>query len=1222
MSNKKIIYALFPIAFCLLFFVNIPNGNAIEVREKYKDEERNLIISETIENNSVQSNEVQSNEVQSDELTYQNQEAIEESANNVNKEEAGEIDSLPIDGLIDNDVQEQDNHNIEKEKEDPKVLSLPDPKKESNQIESESSPILNTENQEEEPGSDIIKTTEQGNLTIKETLVQPNTISVQSTTTETKIQDYFVVSKEINVYGTKGGSQTVGKLFEGKYKILDHIDQHWISISYAGSTGYIRSADVQYSDSLNFQKPNPGLPVHKDSLSSSSSVTIYSGANEKESKLGILHAGQKFATFGTYGPEFIVIDIGGRMAYVKRKYFQSNDQYFSTERSETPVYADTTGKSSIGHLSGANEVYRLLKVVNDKWAQLHFAGASGYIRIQDVAPKKEGTLKNADPGLKVHKSQLTSTSPLTVYAQASEKGSTLGMISAGGSMSTFGTYGPEFMVLDIGGRMVYVKRKYFQSNDQYFSTERSETPVYADTTGKSSIGHLSDANEVYRLLKVVNDKWAQLHFAGTTGYIRIQDVAPKKEGTLKNADPGLKVHKSQLTSTSPLTVYAQASEKGSTLGMISAGGSMSTFGTYGPEFMVLDIGGRMVYVKRKYFQSNDQYFSTERSETPIYADTTGKSSIGHLSGANEVYRLLKVVNDKWAQLHFAGTTGYIRIQDVAPKKEGTLKNADPGLKVHKSQLTSTSPLTVYAQASEKGSTLGMISAGGSMSTFGTYGPEFMVLDIGGRMVYVKRKYFQSNDQYFSTERSETPIYADTTGKSSIGHLSGANEVYRLLKVVNDKWAQLHFAGTTGYIRIQDIVPKKEGVLENGNPGLTVHQKGLKGYKNLLVYHSADTSSSIIGTINYDIAFETLGTYNSDFIVVDLGGRLAYVETSSLNSSIITTTQYSYRLTDLLNKQMNIRGTPPQDWYTNYKAYISSQALQKVTTNGKTEWLVVGADVWNVRSGPGTSYHILGTFKKNDKVLEIFEIRSDGWIQINYYKTLEFTRDKNNNVVYREKYRPFVNASEKQTAYYLNPENFKDDPIKKYQFLDLSQTANINEDEVNQKFLSNAGTLTNKASIFVEAAKRYNISEIYLISHALLETGNGKSVLASGVPIKVTNNVVRIVDPNKEAPDHIVYNMYGIGAYDNCPNLCGAQRAFEQKWFSPDVAIIEGAKFVSENYVHAGQNTLYKMRWNPDNPGTHQYATDIAWATKQTTRIYDMYSKLSYKREVFDITIFL
>src|SRR5690606_33395668 len=94
-----------------------------------------------------------------------------------------------------------------------------------------------------------------------------------------------------------------------------------------------------------------------------------------------------------------------------------------------------------------------------------------------------------------------------------------------------------------------------------------------------------------------------------------------------------------------------------------------------------------------------------------------------------------------------------------------------------------------------------------------------------------------------------------------------------------------------------------------------------------------------------------------------------------------------------------------------------------------------------------------------------------------------------------------------------------------------------------------------------------------------------------------------------------YNMYGIGAYDKCALDCGAQRAFDNGWFDVDTAIIEGAAFASESYIHSGQDTLYKMRWNPEhlskeNYASHQYASDVGWATKQARFIYNMYNKLS------------
>ena len=41
----------------------------------------------------------------------------------------------------------------------------------------------------------------------------------------------------------------------------------------------------------------------------------------------------------------------------------------------------------------------------------------------------------------------------------------------------------------------------------------------------------------------------------------------------------------------------------------------------------------------------------------------------------------------------------------------------------------------------------------------------------------------------------------------------------------------------------------------------------------------------------------------------------------------------------------------------------------------------------------------------------------------------------------------------------------------------------------------------------------------------------------------------------------------------------------------------GAAFIRHQYFENEQITLYQMRWNPKNPGSHQYASDIEWADK-------------------------
>lgn len=189
------------------------------------------------------------------------------------------------------------------------------------------------------------------------------------------------------------------------------------------------------------------------------------------------------------------------------------------------------------------------------------------------------------------------------------------------------------------------------------------------------------------------------------------------------------------------------------------------------------------------------------------------------------------------------------------------------------------------------------------------------------------------------------------------------------------------------------------------------------------------------------------------------------------------------------------------------------------------------------------------------------------------------------------------------TYYLNPNNFRQGENGFYQFLVLSSPTGLNASEVNNKILnSNTGTLKGTADAFIEAGIRFGINEAYLIAHALHETGNGKSQLAQGV----------IVNGRK------VYNMYGTAAYDGTAVSSGAQYAYEKGWFSPEAAIIGGAEFVASNYIHRGQDTLYKMKWNPEKPGTHQYATHVAWAQSQTNRIANIYNNVTSYIMKFDI----
>lgn len=186
------------------------------------------------------------------------------------------------------------------------------------------------------------------------------------------------------------------------------------------------------------------------------------------------------------------------------------------------------------------------------------------------------------------------------------------------------------------------------------------------------------------------------------------------------------------------------------------------------------------------------------------------------------------------------------------------------------------------------------------------------------------------------------------------------------------------------------------------------------------------------------------------------------------------------------------------------------------------------------------------------------------------------------------------ASRDQTSRAMNTNLIFNDNVQKYQLLKLNQFQGISVDKLNQ-ILNGKGTLSGKGQSFSEAGRNSGMNEIYLIAHAFLESNYGRSNYASG--------------------SYGVYNYFGIGAFDNNPDNA-IDFARNHGWTSPDSAIKGGAKFVGRSYFDVGQNTLYRMRWNPLKPGQHQYATDISWAKVQAQIISELYNKIGLTGEFY------
>ncbi|HBT19212.1 MAG TPA: hypothetical protein DEA52_04065, partial [Clostridiaceae bacterium] len=225
-----------------------------------------------------------------------------------------------------------------------------------------------------------------------------------------------------------------------------------------------------------------------------------------------------------------------------------------------------------------------------------------------------------------------------------------------------------------------------------------------------------------------------------------------------------------------------------------------------------------------------------------------------------------------------------------------------------------------------------------------------------------------------------------------------------------------------------------------------------------------------------------------------------------------------------------------------------------------------------------------------------------------------TRDHYALVESKRSVSPKVNnrrATLREIEFYLDPGNFIHDPVKQYMFLELSYTKGdyaITGEELNN-ILTGMGVLEGMGEAFLKGAETHGVNPFYLISHAILETGRGTSVLSRGQVVSDTytkfgaaSTVTKDAIP--EADRKMVYNVYGIGAWDVNANYWGAHRAHDEGWLSVEEAIVGGAKWISKNYINrfSQQNTLYKMRFNMAENMEHEYATDLGWAEKQAGRI--------------------
>lgn len=142
---------------------------------------------------------------------------------------------------------------------------------------------------------------------------------------------------------------------------------------------------------------------------------------------------------------------------------------------------------------------------------------------------------------------------------------------------------------------------------------------------------------------------------------------------------------------------------------------------------------------------------------------------------------------------------------------------------------------------------------------------------------------------------------------------------------------------------------------------------------------------------------------------------------------------------------------------------------------------------------------------------------------------------------------------------------------------VTSTVALNTEDMNRIIDSYTAHVKNSnlrghGGAFIQASRETGLNPVYILAHAIVESGNGTSYLAR----------------NR-------YNFFGIAAYDNNP---GAAYAMGD---NVDEGIINGAKWIKRNFYDEGYTTLSAMK-KGGYASSDKWASDIAQVANSCIRL--------------------
>ncbi len=475
-------------------------------------------------------------------------------------------------------------------------------------------------------------------------------------------------------------------------------------------------------------------------------------------------------------------------------------------------------------------------------------------------------------------------------------------------------------------------------------------------TTSSILGTLVDGNTV--TVTSTEDGWAKIEYYGTAAYVKAEYLTETTSGVVETLKITELSATGTVTGTTTLNVRSGAANTTEKLGVLDRGDSVTITGKTSNNWYQISFNGKTGYVNSIYIKLDTAEEDVTVSKLSATGTVTGTTTLNVRSGSANTTDKIGVLDrgdtvtitgktsNNWYRISFDGKTGYVNsIYITLVKEEFKVTSMTATGKV-----TASDSVNVRKGPGTSYTSIGSVLSGKTVNITGKTDNNWYRITYGNSVGYVSAEYIKIES---TGNRVDFTVKAtNATGKiiqsTTLNVRSGPSSSYELL----------------GVLKIGDPV-KITG--KTSNNWYQISYEGKEAYINS-IYVRLDTDFTVTEK-------DTQGIVSLNGLVIRSGPANVYEQVGTLKK----------------NDKLVITGVCENGWYrilyNGGAAYVSNQYVTEETdsysvTETQATATVTGTATLNVRSGPATTYDVLGTLSKDDEV-SVTGLASTGWYEIEF-----------------------------------------------------------------------------------------------------------------------------------------------------------------------------------------------------------------------------------------------